>query len=128
MLLSRSTRMLPLSVIICEVCRREVLDSVQACPHCGAPPIKTRGVLSILFWAATGTLAGALIAPLIAVLRSQREKINAVVDSTTIGNGAALGAVVGICVGTFLWAFFPYKSKAPAQTGNPSSEDEPELS
>src|SRR6266478_5115919 len=103
--------MLPLSVIICHVCRREVLDSVQACPHCGAPPIKTRGVLSILFWTTVGVLVGALIAPLIVVLRSQGEKLDGVVDSSTIAQGTAIGGVVGVCVGTFLWAFFPYKSK-----------------
>jgi hypothetical protein len=119
--------MFPLGLVLCHFCSREVLDTVEACPHCGASPVKVRGVLSILFWAVAGLTLGAVVAPLVTVVRSQREKVDRLVESSTIANGAAIGAVIGLCVGTFLWVFFPYKTKAHVPTNEAPPADEPEL-
>ena len=111
-----------MSLILCHECRREILPTDTVCPHCGAALIQTRGLLTIILWGIAGLPAGAIVAPLLMLLRSPREKIDPFVTLAAMSYGSAIGALVGLCVGTFIWAFFPYKGKPPEQAEEESSE------
>ncbi|HEV3119102.1 MAG TPA: hypothetical protein VGY58_18755 [Gemmataceae bacterium] len=109
-----------MSPIVCQGCHREIADNTEVCPHCGGAPVKVRSVLSILFWAIAGALAGAVLGPLIVAFMHRHGRVDQLMMTSAVVNGAALGAIVGVCVGAFMWAFFPYKSQPQQQ-----AEEEP---
>jgi di/tricarboxylate transporter len=100
-----------MSLMICQTCRGQIAVGAEVCPHCGRALVKTKGVLSIVFWGIVGLFAGAVIAPLVMVVRNQHKRIDELFVLSAVTHGAVIGALVGLCVGLFLWAFFPYKTR-----------------
>ena len=107
----------------CQTCRGQVADGGEICPHCGRALVKTKGVLSIAFWGIVGSIAGTVIAPLVMVVRNQHERIDGFFVLSAVTNGAVIGALGGLCIGLFLWAFFPYKTRPEEQETEDSPED-----
>jgi hypothetical protein len=108
--------------MICQTCRGQVTDGAESCPHCGRALVETKGVLSIVFWGIAGLVAGVVIAPLVMVVRNQHERIDGFFVLSAVTNGAVIGTIAGLCVGLFLWAFFPYKTRPEEQETEDSSE------
>ena len=82
-----------------------------------------RSVLSILFWVIAGALAGAVLGPLFVAFMHRHGRIDQLMMTSAVANGAALGALAGACVGAFMWAFFPYKTQPVKQTEEEAPDD-----
>jgi hypothetical protein len=112
-----------MKLIACHACHQEIPETADICPHCGAAVVKTRGLLTILFWAIAGALAGAVLAPLIAVVIHRHGRIDADMITSAVANGAVLGSAVGGGLGAFFWALFPYRTKPRDPAEKEPSDD-----
>jgi hypothetical protein len=57
------------------------------------------------------------------VLRNQQKRVDELFVTVAVTQGAVIGALAGLCVGLFLWAFFPYKTRPEEQAQEDFPED-----